>query len=171
GAEEGEHLASPDRHGHAVDGRRRAEPLGDAVEREDCLGAAGLRPHASVRSLMTALALSWVLTTSGRFSSASTCRSLAPRGTAYMGLPGSTPIRRLFVSTSRAPTICASLVRSQLTKSLAAFGWGARLTSHSVLLLELNVSISGKWKVLRFLPSPWRWNWLRSSGLTPRAMG
>ena len=71
-----------------------------------------------------------------------------------MGLPGSTPIRRLFVSTSRAHTICASLVRSQLANTLAAFGCGARLISHSVLLLELKVSISGKWKVLRFLPSP-----------------
>ena len=56
-------------------------------------------------------------------------------------------------------------------KTLAALGWGARFSSQTTLLLELKVSISGKWRVLRFLPSPCFWNWLRSSGLTPSAMG
>ena len=56
-------------------------------------------------------------------------------------------------------------------KTFAAFGCGALLTSHSVLLPELTLSISGKWKIFRFLPRPCFWNWLRSSGLTPSAMG
>ena len=120
---------------------------------------------------MTALPMSCVLTTSARFSSASTCSSLAPRGTANCGLPGSTPTRRLLVSTSRAHTTCASLVSSQLTKTLAAAGCGARFTSHTTLLLELTVSISGKWRVLRLFPRPCFWNWLSSSGFTPSAMG
>ena len=56
-------------------------------------------------------------------------------------------------------------------KTFAAFGWGARLTSQMALLLELTVSISGKWRSLRFLPRPCFWNWPRSSGLTPSAIG
>src|SRR5439155_20739520 len=81
GAEEGEDLAAPDRQRHAVHGGGLTEQLADAVERENRLAGDGLRPHARVRYLMTAFAMSCVLTTSGRVSSASTCRSLTPRVT------------------------------------------------------------------------------------------
>src|SRR5205807_2678183 len=91
---------APDRQRHAVHGGGLTEQLGDAVERENRLAGAGLRLHARVRYLMTALPMSCVLTTSARFSSASTCRSLTPRRTAYSGLPASTP-RRVMLSSPR----------------------------------------------------------------------
>src|SRR5207247_276630 len=118
-AEQREELAAGHLEGGAVDRGHAPEELLHAVEAQHRLaGHAGAPCY-----LITALAMSWVLMTSGRFSSASTWSSFAPRGTTRAGLPGSTPRRRLFVSISLAHWTWASLVRSQLTKSLAAAGW------------------------------------------------
>src|SRR4029077_18415214 len=72
--EQGEHLAPPDLERRAVHRRRRAVRLAHPVEGEDRLaGGAHSLPHGAVGSyFITAFAMSWVLTTSGRFSSAST---------------------------------------------------------------------------------------------------
>ena len=52
----------------------------------------------------------------------------------------------------------------------AALGCGARFTSHPVVP-KFTVSSSVNRRSLRFLPSPWLWNCLRSCGFTPSAMG
>jgi len=75
--EQGEHLAPPDLERCAVHRRRHAVQLAHPVEREDRLAGGGRNlPHGAVGSyfinFITALAMSWVLTTSGKFSSAST---------------------------------------------------------------------------------------------------
>jgi hypothetical protein len=50
GAEQGEDLAAPDRQRNGIHRRRLAEPLADAVEREDRLADAGrLRSHCQIR--------------------------------------------------------------------------------------------------------------------------
>src|SRR4026207_1577735 len=102
-AQQGEDLAALDLERCAVDGGHRPEQLAHPVEGEDRCAAVGCRRRHGPY-LITALAMSWVFTTSGRFSSASTWKSFPPLGTAKAGLPGSTPMRRLFVSTSRAQT-------------------------------------------------------------------
>src|SRR4030095_14370497 len=61
GAEEGEDLAAPDRQRDGIDRRRLAEPLADAIEREDRLADAGRRAHPRARHLMTGFSLSCVL--------------------------------------------------------------------------------------------------------------
>ena len=115
-----------------------AEQLADAVEGEDRLAAVGRRRRHARVYLITALAMSWVLTTSGRFSSASTWRSFAPLGTAngrVARLDADAAAVRLDLA---RPDDLGVLGEQPVDEHLRRIrDAGALLTSHSVLLLEL----------------------------------
>jgi hypothetical protein len=110
------------------------------------------------------------LITSGSISSESICVRVTPGGTTASGLPGSTPVSRLFVCSSFAHAAWAGFVSSQLMKTRAAWGWGARLSSHTVLPEDW-YSNSGSSKVFTLRPTPWAWKSWMASTLRPMPIG